>query len=103
MLDVYLDPCTVNSRKVLAGLHLLDTKYNFNHVNYFTGEHKGPEYLKINPMVCARAAVLGSSDLNTPARALFHRPEMETAQSPNPMQSCSMQLMSEIARPIQKT
>ena len=47
--EVYLDPCTVNSRKVLAGLDLLGSQYHFNHVDYFTGEHKSPAYLKINP------------------------------------------------------
>ena len=49
MLQVYLDPCTVNSRKVLAGLALMGTEYNFNHINYFTGAHKSDEYKKINP------------------------------------------------------
>jgi hypothetical protein len=38
MLEVYLDPCTVNSRKVLAGLDLLGTKYHLNHVSYFGNE-----------------------------------------------------------------
>ena len=47
-LEVYADPCTVNSRKVLAGLDLIGTQYHFNHINYFTGEHKSEEYLKIN-------------------------------------------------------
>lgn len=47
MLQVYLDPCTVNSRKVLAGLDLLGTQYEFNHIDYFSGEHKSPEYMKI--------------------------------------------------------
>lgn len=51
MLEVYLDPCTVNSRKVLAGLDLLGTQYHFNHVDYFASAHKSPEYLKINPHV----------------------------------------------------
>lgn len=60
MLQVYLDPCTVNSRKVLAGLDLLGTQYNLNHVNYFTGEHKGPEYLKINPHGTLPSAVDGN-------------------------------------------
>lgn len=32
MLEIYLDPCTVNSRKVLAGLDLLGTEYHLNHV-----------------------------------------------------------------------
>ncbi len=59
MLEVYLDPCTVNSRKVLAGLDLLGTEFHFNHVNYFTGEHKGEEYLKINPNATVPAAVDG--------------------------------------------
>ncbi|KAI9048644.1 hypothetical protein LZ554_007475 [Drepanopeziza brunnea f. sp. 'monogermtubi'] len=49
MLQVYLDPCTVNSRKVLAGLDLLGTPFELRPVNYFTGEHKSPEYLEINP------------------------------------------------------
>ncbi|KAK0108369.1 hypothetical protein ONS95_003180 [Cadophora gregata] len=49
MLQVYLDPCTVNSRKVLAGLDLMGVEYKLNHINYFTGEHKSPDYLKINP------------------------------------------------------
>lgn len=48
-LEIYLDPCTVNSRKVLAGLDLLGTKYEFHHVDYFAGAHKSEEYLKINP------------------------------------------------------
>ncbi|KAL8791334.1 MAG: hypothetical protein Q9195_005953 [Heterodermia aff. obscurata] len=62
MLQVYLDPCTVNSRKVLAGLALLGTEYEFNHVNYFTGAHKSDEYKKINPNGTLPAAVDG--DLN---------------------------------------
>jgi len=59
MLEVFLDPCTVNSRKVLAGLDLLGTKYHLNHVDYFTGEHKKEEYLEINPMATVPAAVDG--------------------------------------------
>jgi glutathione S-transferase len=49
MLQVYLDPCTVNSRKVLAGLDLLSTQYELKHVDYFASAHKAPEYLAINP------------------------------------------------------
>lgn len=59
MLEVYCDPCTVNSRKVLAGLDLLGTKYNFNHIDYFTGQHKSPDFLKINPHGTVPAAVDG--------------------------------------------
>lgn len=57
MLQVYLDPCTVNSRKVLAGLDLIGAQYNFNHIDYFTGQHKSPEYLKVNPNGTVPAAV----------------------------------------------
>ena len=56
MLEVYLDPCTVNSRKVLAGLALLGTEYKFNHIDYFTGAHKSDEYKKINPHATVPAA-----------------------------------------------
>lgn len=57
MLQVYLDPCTVNSRKVLAGLDLLGTPHEVKHVDYFTGAHKSPEYLAINPNGAVPAAV----------------------------------------------
>ena len=49
MLQVYLDPCTVNSRKVLAGLDLIGIPYELRHVDYFSGAHKKPEFLAINP------------------------------------------------------
>jgi glutathione S-transferase len=49
MLEVYLDPATINSRKVLAGLELLGMPYEIKHVNYFVGAHKQPEYLALNP------------------------------------------------------
>ncbi|KAF2147626.1 hypothetical protein K461DRAFT_303046 [Myriangium duriaei CBS 260.36] len=59
MLEVYLDPCTVNCRKVLAGLDLIGTKYNVNFVSYFKGEQKSPEFRKINPMATLPAAIDG--------------------------------------------
>jgi glutathione S-transferase len=64
MLQVYLDPCTVNSRKVLAGLQLLGAKYNVNHVDYFSGEHKGPDFLAINPNGAVPAAIDGDFALS---------------------------------------
>ncbi|MCJ1397145.1 hypothetical protein MMC11_000337 [Xylographa trunciseda] len=56
MLQVYLDPCTVNSRKVLAGLALLGTTYEFKFVDYFAGAHKSDEYKKLNPHATVPAA-----------------------------------------------
>ena len=49
MLEVYLDPATINSRKVLAGLELLGMPYEIKHVNYFAGAHRQPDYLALNP------------------------------------------------------
>ena len=48
MLQVYLDPCTVNSRKVLAGLDLLNTQYELKHVDYFAGAHKKPTAVRFS-------------------------------------------------------
>ena len=64
MLEVYLDPCTVNSRKVLAGLDLLGTPYTLHQVDYFAGAHKKPEFLAINPNGAVPAAVDGDLALS---------------------------------------
>lgn len=56
MLEVYLDPCTVNSRKVLAGLDLLDVKYDYHFIDYFKSGQKDPEFAKINPHCTVPAA-----------------------------------------------
>jgi glutathione S-transferase len=49
MLQVYADPITFNSRKVLAGLDLLGTPFEFRYVNFLAGGHKDPDFLCINP------------------------------------------------------
>ncbi len=59
MLDVYLDPCTINCRKVLAGLQLVGADYNEKKMNYFNGDHKSEDYKKINPCATVPAAVDG--------------------------------------------
>ena len=64
MLQVYLDPCTVNSRKVLAGLDLIGIPYELRHVDYFSGAHKKPEFLAINPNGAVPAAVDGDLALS---------------------------------------
>ena len=64
MLQVYLDPCTVNSRKVLAGLELVGMPYELRHVDYFTGAHKNPEFLAINPNGAVPAVVDGDFALS---------------------------------------
>ena len=64
MLQVYLDPITVNCRKVLAGLDLLGTPFEINHVDYFAGAHKKPEFLAINPNGALPAAMDGDFALS---------------------------------------
>jgi glutathione S-transferase len=63
VLQIYLDPCTVNSRKVLAGLDLMKLDYEYNYINYFTGEHKSADFVKINPHATVPAAVDGDLKL----------------------------------------
>ena len=64
MLQLYLDPCTVNCRKVLAGLDMLGAQYEINHVDYFAGAHKQPEFLAINPNGALPAATDGDFALS---------------------------------------
>lgn len=60
-LDVYVDPCTVNCHKVLAGLKLTKTDFEQKHVDYFKSEQKSDWYIKINPFKTLPAAVDGDS------------------------------------------
>ncbi len=64
MLKVYLDPCTVNCRKVLAGLDLMGAPYERVHVDYFAGDQKKPEFLAINPNAALPAATDGDLALS---------------------------------------
>ena len=48
-MQIYADPITVNSRKVIAGLKFLEADYTLSHTDYFQGKQKSPEYMKINP------------------------------------------------------
>jgi glutathione S-transferase len=57
------DPCTVNSRKVLAGLDEMKADYKQNYINYFTGEHKSTDFMKINPHATVPAATDGDLTL----------------------------------------
>lgn len=48
-MEIYADPVTINCRKVLAGLQLLEVDYTLVPVNFFADEHKAQDYLNINP------------------------------------------------------
>ncbi|GJM05265.1 MAG: thiol:disulfide oxidoreductase [marine bacterium B5-7] len=51
-MKIYADPISVNSRKVITGLKLMDIDYTLERIDYFQGQHKSPEYLAINPNGC---------------------------------------------------
>ena len=82
MLEVYLDPCTVNSRKALAGLDLLGTPYHLNHIDYFTGQHKSPEYLKINPHGTVPSAIDGDVHITESNALLQHAADHTSSNCP---------------------
>ena len=64
MLEIYLDPCTINSRKVLAGLDALGTKYNYHFIDFFAGGQKDDSFVKnVNPSATVPAAVDGDLHL----------------------------------------
>ena len=48
-MELLLDPRTVNSRKVLAGLKLAGADYSIKRFDYFQAEQKSPEFVSINP------------------------------------------------------
>ena len=58
-MKLYADPITVNCRKVLAGLDLLGSPFELNHVDYFQGAQKSPAYTAINPNQSLPALVDG--------------------------------------------
>ena len=68
---LHLDPCTINSRKVLAGLQLLNTPFTLKKVDYFAGEHKSPAYTAINPCATVPCAVVDSSLVLTESNAIL--------------------------------
>lgn len=84
MLQVYLDPCTVNSRKVLAGLDLVGLPFELRHVDYFAGAHKSPEFLTINPNGAVPALVDDDLMLSESNAILQYAADLSGAQSHYP-------------------
>ncbi len=62
-MKLYVDPITVNCRKVLAGFNLMGTQYEPVQLGYFAGDMKKPEYLAINPNGSLPALVDGDLKL----------------------------------------
>lgn len=48
-MKVHADPRSVNCRKVIAGMHFLDAPFELASIDYFAGEHAGPDYTALNP------------------------------------------------------
>ncbi|MCJ1442276.1 MAG: hypothetical protein MMC23_002769 [Stictis urceolatum] len=81
MLEVYLDPCTVNSRKVLAGLDLIGTEHKVNFIDYFAGEQKSEEYKKINPHATVPAAADGELTITESNAILQYAADLSSCPS----------------------
>ncbi len=62
-MKIYADPITVNCRKVLAGLKMMDVPYELVHVDYFTAQQKSDWYKKINANESVPAMVDGDFTL----------------------------------------
>lgn len=48
-MEIFADPKSVNCRKVLAGLKLMDVGYTLAPVDFLQGEHKQEPYTALNP------------------------------------------------------
>ena len=70
-LVVYLDPFTINCRKVLAGLDMMGVPYEVKNISYLKGEHKEPDYLKVNPCATIPAATDGDGPAITESNAIL--------------------------------
>jgi len=62
-MELYVDPKTINCRKVLAGLQLLGIDYTLVNIDYLAGEHTQEPYLSINPNAALPAIVDGDLTL----------------------------------------
>jgi len=63
-LKIYADPCTVNCRKVLAGCELIGADFELVYVSYFSGGHREPEYVALNPNAMLPALTDGDFTLS---------------------------------------
>lgn len=63
MIEIHADPITINCRKVLAGLQLIDAPYKLVHVDYFKGAQKEMPYIKLNPNASVPAMRDGDFEL----------------------------------------
>ena len=79
-LQIHLDPCTVNSRKVLAGLELLKAPYEVVPVNYFISEQKSEHNVKLNPCATVPFAVVGDQVITESNAILQYAADVNNAE-----------------------
>jgi glutathione S-transferase len=121
-LEIYLDPCTINCRKVLAGLDLLDVPYEYHYINYFEGEQKSADFVKINPNATIPAATDGDLTLTESNAILQYAADLSSNHTAYPndikkradvnrwllweasvwFQSCYIYLVEYVVKPLLK-
>ena len=68
-MKLYADPITINCRKVIAALDLIQLDYDLVHVDYMSGAHKSEKFRTINPNAELPVLVDGSLVLQNPTRS----------------------------------
>lgn len=61
-----------------------DLKYDYHYINYFTGEHKSPDFVKINPNATVPAATDGDLTLTESNAILMYAADVDGADSAYP-------------------
>ena len=79
LLRIYADPMTVNCRKVLAGLDLIEAPFELVRIDYLAGGHKTAEFLAINPNGALPAAIDGDLALSESNAILQYAADLHRA------------------------
>lgn len=98
MLELHADPITINCRKVLAGLQLMDAPYKLVHVDYFKGAQKEMPYIGLNPNASVPALRDGDFELwESNAILMYAADKLGTPAAQNAYPS-NLQVRSDINR-----
>ncbi len=80
-MKLYADPITINCRKVIAALDLVQLDYDLVHVDYMSGAHKSEKFRTINPNAELPVLVDGSLVLSESNAVLQYIAEVKEACS----------------------
>lgn len=83
-IQVYSDPCTINSHKVLAALEEMNADYKQNLIDYSTAQHKSESFKKINPHATVPAATHEDLTLTESNAILQYAADITGAESMYP-------------------